>query len=232
MASPRDEVFRVLRNMERYNPGNLALFTNFVKETCQDGTYELEPYLAVLKLYQFNPAKFDLETTKTILLKTLTNLPANDFTLCLYLLPEEQHQEPSIAAFIELAYMLESCMFSQFWEYLKLNANILAAKVKITHDKMDQHVPVEIKGFTESIREYVAYVIKITYQVISTKIASDMLGISGAELQEFAGKKGWKIQADDTIFIAHQDDIVKSKNIVESIHFENLASLMAASQAV
>ena len=31
--------------------------------------------------YQFNPAKFDLETTRTILLKALTSLPSNDFTL-------------------------------------------------------------------------------------------------------------------------------------------------------
>ena len=55
---------------------------------------------------------------------------------------------------------------------------------------------------------------------------------AATELQQYATKKGWQMQADGSIFVAHQDDIVKSKNIVESIQFESLSSLMAASQTV
>ncbi len=37
--------------------------------------------IAPWRRFQFNPDKFDIETTRTILLKALTGLPKNDLTL-------------------------------------------------------------------------------------------------------------------------------------------------------
>lgn len=48
----------------------------------KENAYDLEANLAVLKLYQFNPAFFQTTVTAQILLKALTNLPHTDFTLC------------------------------------------------------------------------------------------------------------------------------------------------------
>lgn len=54
----------------------------------KENTYDLEANLAVLKLYQFNPEKFNADITCQILLKALTNFPHTDFTLCKCLLLE------------------------------------------------------------------------------------------------------------------------------------------------
>lgn len=54
----------------------------------RENTYDLEANLAVLKLYQFNPEKFNADITCQILLKALTNFPHTDFTLCKCLLLE------------------------------------------------------------------------------------------------------------------------------------------------
>jgi len=52
--------------------------------------------LAVLKLYQFKHAQFDLETTRAILLKAMTAMPDNDFSLCLGLLSMQQQENPQV----------------------------------------------------------------------------------------------------------------------------------------
>ena len=111
--------------------------------------------MAILKLYQFNPTKFDLETTRTILLKALTSLPSNDFTLCLYLLSEEQHQEPRIKILIELFHEIEKCRFDDVWEFLVQDPDVLKAKV-LAEEGADgaegTYNDVEVAGFLDSIR--------------------------------------------------------------------------------
>ncbi|NXS37738.1 EIF3K factor, partial [Pomatostomus ruficeps] len=66
----------------RYNPENLATLERYVETQAKENAYDLEANLAVLKLYQFNPAFFQTGVTAQILLKALTNLPHTDFTLC------------------------------------------------------------------------------------------------------------------------------------------------------
>ncbi|CAG5099793.1 Similar to EIF3K: Eukaryotic translation initiation factor 3 subunit K (Homo sapiens) [Cotesia congregata] len=41
-------------------------------------------------------------------------------------------------------------------------------------------------------------------------------------------KYGWQEQSKNVIFIANQDENIKTKNITEKIDFENVAGLMAA----
>jgi translation initiation factor 3 subunit K len=40
-------------------------------------------------------------------------------------------------------------------------------------------------------------------------------------------KYGWKEVENNHVFIANQDDNIKTKNITEKIDFENVASIMA-----
>ena len=131
------------------------MLSQYLSKTCEDKSYDIEAYLAILKLYQFNPTKFDLETTRTILLKALTSLPSNDFTLCLYLLSEEQHQEPRIKILIELFHEIEKCRFDDVWEFLVQDPDVLKAKV-LAEEGADgaegTYNDVEVAGFLDSIR--------------------------------------------------------------------------------
>eukprot|EP00035_Acanthoeca_spectabilis_P020343 m.432416 g.432416 ORF g.432416 m.432416 type:complete len:237 (+) comp17431_c0_seq1:74-784(+) len=227
----REQIADLLRSIERYNPGNLTDFAKYIKATCEDQSYDIEAYLAVLKLYQFNPVqvKLDVETTRTILLKALTALPKNDFSLCLYLLPESSHRDPAIATLIELYKSLDTCFFQEVWDFLKIEKDLLKCKVLVDGpDGSPTHVPVEIVGWVDSIRQYIAHVITATYQVVDVKVASAMLGgLAGAELKAFAEKQGWQMAEGNKIFVAHQEERVKSKSIVESIRFESLVPIMA-----
>eukprot|EP00037_Helgoeca_nana_P006282 m.57988 g.57988 ORF g.57988 m.57988 type:complete len:237 (-) comp17161_c0_seq1:1480-2190(-) len=227
----RDEIADLLRSIERYNPGKLPDFARYIKATCEDQTYDIEAYLAVLKLYQFNPGqvKLDIETVRTILLKALTALPKNDFSLCLYLLPEACHHDKAIAVLIELYKSLDTCYFEDVWDFLRGEKDLLKCKVRVDgEDGTHEHVAVEIVGWVDSIRQYVAHVIMATYQVVDVKVASSMLGgLKGAELKAFVEKLGWQMAEGDKIFVAHQEERVKSKNIVESIRFDSLVPIMA-----
>lgn len=55
----------------------------------RENAYDLEANLAVLKLYQLNPHRFNMDIACQILLKALTNLPHTDFVLCKCLLSEK-----------------------------------------------------------------------------------------------------------------------------------------------
>lgn len=225
----KSDVADLLRSIERYNPGNLSVFCTYIKQTCQDQTYDIEAYLAVLKLFQFNPHMFDLATTRVILLKALTSLPNNDFSLCLYLLAEEHHQQPEIVTLVEMYNSLESCLFEDVWEYLAQEPDILKGTVRTYgRENEEQYTDVKIEGFESRIRQFAAHVIQCTYQVVKTDVVTKMLGgLTGSLLRTFCESHGWKLQGDE-IYVAPQEDIVKSKNIVESIRFDNLVPIMVA----
>lgn len=206
--------------------------------TCEEKQYNIEANLAILKLYQFNPSKFDLETTRTILLKALTSLPSNDFTLCLYLLNGAQHEDQNIEMLIELYNALEQCRFEDVWEFLAQDTDVLKAKVLIESAADESgattwaHEDVEIKGFVESVRSFVAHVIDTTYQEADATLIGSMLGgLEGAELEAFAKHRGWEVRdGGKKFFVAQQEELVQSKNIIETINFQSLIPLMAASQ--
>jgi translation initiation factor 3 subunit K len=49
-------------------------------------------------------------------------------------------------------------------------------------------------------------------------------------LKHWVKKYGWKEEDSGMIFIANQDENIKTKNITEKIDFENAAAIMAASR--
>jgi translation initiation factor 3 subunit K len=211
----KSEVSALLKGIDRYNPENLKKLERYVQMQCQENVYDLEANLAVLKLYQFNPMFFQMTVTSQILLKALTNLPHTDFTLCKCLIDLARFQEEGdpLYRIMVLADMLETCQFQQFWEHL----------IDISD------LTVSLVGFEDSIRKFICYVIGITYQVIKKNILRELLGnLSEAQTNTWVAKNGWKDQGDGYVFIANQEDNIKTKNITEKITFEGIAAIMAA----
>ncbi|NXW98472.1 EIF3K factor, partial [Larus smithsonianus] len=171
----------------RYNPENLATLERYVETQAKENAYDLEANLAVLKLYQFNPAFFQTTVTAQILLKALTNLPHTDFTLCkcmidqahvsamtcvcvwgalllgtptpLTLLLRGQEERP-IRQILYLGELLETCHFQSFWQALDENMELLDG----------------ITGFEDSVRKFICHVVGITYQHIDRWLLAEMLG--------------------------------------------------------
>uniref|UniRef100_A0A023FGE5 Eukaryotic translation initiation factor 3 subunit K n=1 Tax=Amblyomma cajennense TaxID=34607 RepID=A0A023FGE5_AMBCJ len=209
--SMRVQVAQMLKGIDRYNPENLVRLEQYVKVQASENVYDLEANLAVLKLYQFNPANFNNSVVVAILLKALTNLPHTDFVLCKCLIDQEKLVDSDIKLALHLHYLLEMCDFPRFWE---------AVKGKLLLQS--------ISGFNDSIRKFVCYVVNMTYQHIDKALLSDFLDVSGAELQMWIQRNGWQDLGNGSVFVANQEEIVKTKNITEKIDFESVEAIMAS----
>ncbi|GJQ84555.1 hypothetical protein Trydic_g20050 [Trypoxylus dichotomus] len=202
----------MLTGIERYNPENLPTLERYVEIQSRENAYDLEANLAVLKLYQFNPPKFNIEITSQILLKALTNFPHTDFILCKCLLTEQKLQEDPINQIIYLADVLERCDFEVFW----------------TRVHSMPELTQKIMGFLDSIRKFVCHVVGITYQTIDRAHLAQLLGdVDDKTLKHWVKKYGWK-EDGNLIFIANQDENIKTKNINEKIDFESVGAIMAS----
>ncbi|XP_030632391.1 eukaryotic translation initiation factor 3 subunit K isoform X3 [Chanos chanos] len=134
----RANVGKLLRGIDRYNPENLATLERYVETQARENAYDLEANLAVLKLYQFNPAYFQTSVTSQILLKALTNLPHTDFTLCKCMIDQTHQEERPIRQILYLGNLLETCHFQAFWASLEENRELIDG----------------ITGFEDSVRKY------------------------------------------------------------------------------
>ncbi|XP_012257958.2 eukaryotic translation initiation factor 3 subunit K [Athalia rosae] len=209
----RQTIVEMLKGIERYNPDNLATLEKYVEIQSRENAYDLEANLAVLKLYQLDPQRFNQDVTCQILLKALTNFPHTDFVLCKCLLTEKIMQEEPINQIMYLGDILEQCDFQHFWDRV-LSMPELCNR---------------IVGFQDSIRKFVCHVVGITFQTIDKALLAQLLGgVDDSTLKHWVKKYGWKEESKNVIFIANQDENIKTKNITEKIDFENVAGLMAA----
>ncbi|XP_074990634.1 eukaryotic translation initiation factor 3 subunit K isoform X1 [Calonectris borealis] len=210
----RANVGKLLRGIDRYNPENLATLERYVETQAKENAYDLEANLAVLKLYQFNPAFFQTTVTAQILLKALTNLPHTDFTLCKCMIDQAHQEERPIRQILYLGELLETCHFQSFWQALDENMELLDG----------------ITGFEDSVRKFICHVVGITYQHIDRWLLAEMLGdLSEAQLKVWMSKYGWTEPEPGRIFICNQEESIKPKNIVEKIDFDSVSSIMASS---
>ncbi|XP_063235783.1 eukaryotic translation initiation factor 3 subunit K [Bacillus rossius redtenbacheri] len=209
----RQTVATMLKGIERYNPENLPTLERYVEIQSRENAYDLEANLAVLKLYQFDPQAYNLEITCQILLKALTNFPHTDFVLCKCLLNEKQLVQHPIDHIIYLADILERCDFQQFWERVRAVPDLCA----------------RVAGFHDSIRKFVCHVAGITFQTVDRHLLAQLLGgIDDVALRQWVNKYGWREQEYNMIFIANQDENIKTKNITEKIDLESATAVMAA----
>jgi len=209
----KKEIAAILRGIDRYNPDNLLKLERYVEFQSTDNVYDLDANLAVLKLYQFNPGYFQTAITALILLKALTNLPHSDFVLCKYLIDGSHLNELLIKRVLELHELLETCRFKQFWAEMKKSQDVIAGTT----------------GFEEAIRKYICHVIGITYQTIQKSVLKELLGdLPDSGLRQWVHKNGWREQEGGIIFVANQEELVKTKNIAENIDFDSVAHIMAS----
>jgi len=211
--SKKTKIAQMLRGIDRYNPNNLSMLEDYIKEQARDNFFDLEANLAVLKLYQFNPQMTDKGTIVLILLKALTSMPKTDFVLCKCLVENSLLEEEQVNIILTLHNQLETCKFDAFWAELAANHGLL----------------IGVNGFEDSIRMFISHVIKITYQRIEKSTLRSLLGgLADNQLAYWMNLNGWKEVEDGHVMIANQEENIKTKNITEKIDIENVANVIAA----
>ncbi|XP_060575281.1 eukaryotic translation initiation factor 3 subunit K-like [Ruditapes philippinarum] len=209
----RSTVATLLKGIDRYNPENLGTLERYVDMQIRENTYDLEANLGVLKLYQFNPGYYQTNVTAQILMKALTNLPHTDFTLCKCLIDTVRQTEEPVKTVMNLADLLETCRFQEFWELIQ----------------KEPDVTMGVKGFEDSVRKFVCHVVGATYQTIPVLHLTELLGgIPDTQVKQWISKYGWNLSTDGNVYITNQEDNIKTKNITEKITFDSVAAIMAS----
>lgn len=89
------------------------MFIIIIKNT--NANFVLNNSMLCFHRYQFNPIYFQAHVVAQILLKALTNLPHTDLTLCKCLIDATKLEEEPLVRIMQIAEVLETCQFRQFW---------------------------------------------------------------------------------------------------------------------
>ncbi|KAI3775631.1 hypothetical protein L1987_50212 [Smallanthus sonchifolius] len=165
-----------------YNPDILPDLENYVNEQVSSQTYSLNANLCLLRLYQFEPERMSTQIVSRILIKALMAMPAPDFSLCLFLIPERVQMDEQFKTLIVLSHYLETAKFCQFWDEAAKNRHILEV----------------VPGFEQAIQEYAVHVLSLTYQKVSRSVVAEAINVEGVSLDKFieqhVANSGWVVE--------------------------------------
>ncbi|PHU11674.1 Eukaryotic translation initiation factor 3 subunit K [Capsicum chinense] len=202
-----------------YNPDIRPDLENYVNEQVSSQTYNLDANLCLLRLYQFESERMSTPIVARILVKALMAMPAPDFSLCLFLIPERVQMEEQFKTLIVLSHYLETARFRQFWDE--------AAK--------SRHIVEAVSGFEQAIRAYAVHVLSITYQKVPRAILAEAINIEGVSLDKFlehhVSNNGWVIEKGQskaqliTLPRTEFNHPELKKNTVDSVPLEHVISV-------
>ncbi|XP_031491220.1 eukaryotic translation initiation factor 3 subunit K [Nymphaea colorata] len=165
-----------------YNPEILPDLESYVHEQVSSQTYNLDANLCLLRLYQFEPERMSIQIVALILVKALMAMPAPDFSLCLFLIPERVQMEEQFKTLIVMSHYLETARFRQFWDE--------AAKNRSTVEV--------VPGFEQAIQAYAIHVLSLTYRKVPRPVLAEAINIEGLSLDKFlehhVANSGWVLE--------------------------------------
>ncbi|CAH8428697.1 unnamed protein product [Schistosoma rodhaini] len=207
-----------LQGIESYNPEHIAALEEHLSWQIINNDYDFEANLALLRLYQFYPERFNAECARLVLLKAIISMSHSDFTLCKYLIHLEHLNEEPLSQVVKLGLFLETCRFSEFWTKVKENPKIFSA----------------IPGFRESVCKFIVQIISQTYQRISKSLLMSFLDMSENDLKQFIKQLEWSETTDDAdhdqqlILVNNHEENIKSVQIRERVNFDSITSMSDA----
>ncbi|XP_064965126.1 eukaryotic translation initiation factor 3 subunit K-like [Musa acuminata AAA Group] len=202
-----------------YNPDILTDLENYVNEQVSSQTYSLDANLCLLRLYQFEPGRMSVPIVVRILIKALMAMPATDFSLCLFLIPEQVQMEEQIKTLIVLSHYLETARFRQFWEEAAKNRSTLEV----------------VPGFEQAIQGYAIHVLSLTYQKVPRPVTAEAINIEGLSLDKFleyhVANSGWVLEKGHSrsqLMVLPRNEFNHpelKKNTVDGMPFEHVTRI-------
>ncbi|XP_072092697.1 eukaryotic translation initiation factor 3 subunit K isoform X2 [Arachis hypogaea] len=168
---------------------------------------------------QFEPDKMSSQIVARILVKALMAMPAPDFSLCLFLIPERVQMEEQFKTLIVLSHYLETGRFRQFWDEAAKNRHIVDA----------------VPGFEQAVQGYAIHVLSLTYQKVPRTVLAEAINIEGLSLDKFlehqVANYGWvieKSQGKGQLIVLPKNefnDPVLKKNSSDSVPLEHITRI-------
>jgi translation initiation factor 3 subunit K len=206
------EIIGLLQS-KRYDPAILPRLEEYVDYQVSTRFCDADTNLAVLKLYQFSPDRYNPGVVAKILIKALMALPATDFLCALYLIPERRQVDEPIPVITQLAAFLETGQFKEFWEASGACADLLAS----------------VPGSLDAVRVFMLSVIARTYKTIDKPVLAQLVHLDkdDLELSRVVASNGWKEDEKGVIVIPPNDENQPRPPAVhEQLSFRQVAARM------
>ncbi|KAJ5078184.1 eukaryotic translation initiation factor 3 subunit k [Anaeramoeba ignava] len=170
----------ILEKLEisRYEPE----FIPELEKVFMDNLYNIDAATCLLKLYQLNPEKENIEIVHKILSLALPNTA--EFWLCFMLVSAEIKTHQSLQVLIQINRLLEHCQFTDLWELM--------------NNLPDTKISPEI--LNPKIRDYIKSLLLITYQSINKSDIKQFLSINDDELNKLIEENNWGSDQETIIF--------------------------------
>ncbi|KAL5519123.1 hypothetical protein ACEPAH_806 [Sanghuangporus vaninii] len=227
--STRPELIEnLVSGVDRYNPSNVSILEDYLYHQIRTNEYDCLANLAILKLYQFNPALYNPDVVVNVLIKSLTAVPFPDFNLCIALLGERpiasNLDEPDplpelLPTLTSLHEHLLQYRFPAFWELYKSD----------DLQNLRENYTVECAGFEDSIRQVAVKAVKATFKRINVERLGTYLDLSGEDLVEYISGLGWGVDGLIVTIPPNPDNQVEATVIRENIQLSQLSKLIAHS---
>ncbi|KAH8120131.1 ARM repeat-containing protein [Phellopilus nigrolimitatus] len=227
--STRPELIEnLVSGVDRYNPSNVSILEDYLYHQIRSNEYDCLANLAILKLYQFNPALYNPDVVINVLIKSLISLPFPDFNLCIALLSERSNaanlDEPDplpdlLPTLRTLHDLLLQCRFPAFWALFKSDEL----------QSLRDNYTVECAGFEDSIREVAVRAVKATFKKINVERLSSYLDLSGDGLVDYVSKLGWTVDASVVSIPPNPDNQIEATVVRENIQLPQLSKIISYS---
>lgn len=208
-ANLEDEVMELLQT-RRYDPSILPRLEEFVNYQVAHGFCDPDINLAVLKLYQFYPDKYNASTVSKILIKALMNLPSTDFLCSLYLIPERRQVDEPIPVISQLAGLLDTGRFKDFWAASGACADLLAS----------------VPGSLNAVRDFMMEVVGRTYQTIDVSALGEILNLDEEGVRKIIEAKSWVEKNEVITCPGNEENQPRPPTMDEHLSFKQVASKM------
>merc|ERR1712224_887385 len=156
----------------------------YVDKQLQDGESDQEINLATLKLMLIYPELIDVGLIRKVLILSVSAYPTNEFSLCMFQIPERLHKTDELRKVVELAHLLEMTKFNQFWQEAEKSSELDACK-----------------NWRGKIRNFITEVVTLTSQSIDLGDFADLTNLKGkeADAQKLLQSKGLSLSGDKVI---------------------------------
>ncbi|KAJ3215080.1 hypothetical protein HDU67_000860 [Dinochytrium kinnereticum] len=219
-----ENIHSIVETVDRYNPENLPMLEDYVREQMLNNTIDRTANLAVLKLYQFNPTLTNIPVVVSILALSLAALPDPDVNLSLCLLSEEILKEPAVERLVEMQHLLERCQFQQFWEVLDSET---AAADEGEEGRLN--LLRDYPEFDTCIRKFISSTLASAYHSISVSLLQVYLNLEGEDLADWISVIGatFNSESSDLVdFPTAKESVTKPIIVQENIRFEQLTKII------
>ncbi|EJD04150.1 ARM repeat-containing protein [Fomitiporia mediterranea MF3/22] len=216
----------LVSGVDRYNPSNVSILEDYLYHQIRSNEYDCLANLAILKLYQFNPALYNPDVIINVLIKALTAVPFPDFNLCIALLGErpvtsnldEPDPLPELLPTLTILHdLLLQCRFPAFWTLFK--SEELAS--------LRENYTVECAGFEDSIRKVAIKAVKAAFKKIGVDRLSTYLDLKGEDLVDYLSHLGWEINGSVVSIPPNPDNQVEATVVRENIQLSQLSKIIA-----